>query len=247
MDKISLYLFLASGKPDRSLLFDTAIAEQQIWRKGHKPKRSLCCLQKLVKHYILRLVINGTRKMYGLETRTILGGIYEESWIFGVLYFAGCIAFKCFFIGCEKADDPLNPDDRTPTPGNTPTPFQSPTRNRPGSSMWGYINGSALVEVSGLEYNPYNEKESIFHLYHPTTQAWLNVRHRSGGKFQIKGALDSWYGCSDDVHYEYIQPGGNGVWRIEWEQHGDTTQVVVTSTARRFRNSAFKRRRRSMA
>ncbi|MGB3975617.1 MAG: hypothetical protein WBM02_05340 [bacterium] len=135
-----------------------------------------------------------------------------------------------FFIGCEKADDPLNPDDRTPTPGNTPTPFQSPTPEpTPGSSMWGYINGSALVEVSGLEYNPYNEKESIFHLYHPTTQAWLNVRHRSGGKFQIKGALDSWYGCSDDVHYEYIQPGGNGVWRIEWEQHGDTTQVVVTS------------------
>ena len=135
-----------------------------------------------------------------------------------------------FFMGCEKTDDPLSPDDRTPTPGNTPTPYQSPTPEpTPESSMWGYISGSALVEVSGLEHDPYNEKESIFHLYHPTTQALLNVRHRSGGKYQLKGALDSWYGCADDVHYEFIQPGGNGIWRLDWEQVGNMTRVVVVS------------------
>jgi hypothetical protein len=135
-----------------------------------------------------------------------------------------------FLIGCEESDDPVSPDDQTPTPGDTPTPFLTPTpAPTPDNVMWGYVNGTALVEVSGLGQNPVNDKESIFHLYHPTTRAWMNVRHREGDRFQVKGALDGDYGCHDEVHYNDIQPAGNGIWELQWEQLGNTTRVVVRS------------------
>lgn len=135
-----------------------------------------------------------------------------------------------FFIGCEESDDPISPDERTPTPGDTPTPYLTPTPvPTPDNVMWGYINGTAQVEVSGLGQDPINDKESIFHLYHPTTQAWLNVRHREDDKFQLKGALDGDYGCHDEIHVNNIQPAGDGIWLVQWEQLGNTTRVVIRS------------------
>lgn len=97
------------------------------------------------------------------------------------------------------------------------------------TEMWGYVNGRARVEVSGLGYDPDHEKESIFHLHHPVTGAWLNIRHRSDNKYQPKGALDWEYGCHDEVNYRDIQSAGNGVWVLDWKQIGNTTEVKITS------------------
>ncbi len=97
------------------------------------------------------------------------------------------------------------------------------------TEMWGYVNGRARVEVSGLSYDPDEEKESIFHLHHPMTGAWLNIRHRSGNKFQAKGALNWDYGCHDEVNYWDMQSAGNGVWVLDWNQQGNTTEVKITS------------------
>jgi len=152
----------------------------------------------------------------------------------GYLFFVFAVFLLVIFIftGCNGTDDPVSPDDMTPTPGDTPTPIPTPTPEpTPDSAMWGYINGSATVHVSGLPMITQDEdiKASIFHLYHPTTRAWLNIRHRAYNKYQPKGALDSQYCGVDEINWHYMKEGGNGIWNIEWEQRGDTTWVRFTS------------------
>jgi hypothetical protein len=144
-----------------------------------------------------------------------------------------CLLIVFMIAGCE---DPLDivepPDDLNPTPEGTPTPTPTPTpAPTPDNAMWGYVNGSAIVEVEGLPYLEFGEctKASIFHLHHPTTGAWLNVRHRALNKFQPKGALDWEYACHDEINWHYMKEGGNGIWHIEWEQRGNTTWVRFTS------------------
>jgi hypothetical protein len=102
-----------------------------------------------------------------------------------------------------------------------------PTTNE----MWGYINGYAKVQVEGLTNltQEQDRKGSIFHLYHPTTEAWLNVRWRANNKYHPKGALDWEYACHDEINWHQMKEGGNGIWHIEWEQRGDTTWVRFTS------------------
>jgi hypothetical protein len=145
---------------------------------------------------------------------------------------AVCFAVFIMLVGCDGTSDPVSPDDMTPTPGASPTPFATPTpAPTPDSDMWGYINGSARVRVEGLPYiYPEDDiKATIFHLYHPTTRAWLNIRHRAYNKFQPKGSLDYGYGCHDEINWHYMKEGGNGVWNIVWEQRENTTWVRVTS------------------
>ncbi|MBN1879205.1 hypothetical protein JW823_03765 [bacterium] len=133
-----------------------------------------------------------------------------------------CFAALLFLIGCDD-DDPVGPE-------NTPTPTQTPTVTpTPQSSMWGFTSGRARVEVSNLTPDPIYEKESIFCLEHPTTGAWLNVRHRAGDKYQMKGALNRDYGCHGEVNYWDSQSAGNGIWLVEWEQQGLTTRTTITS------------------
>lgn len=152
----------------------------------------------------------------------------------GYLFFVFAVFLLVIFIftGCNGTDDPVSPDDMTPTPGDTPTPIPTPTPEpTPDSAMWGYINGSARVLVEGLPLLTQADdiKASIFHLYHPTTRAWLNLRHRAYNKFQPKGALNFYYGCGDEINWTLMKEGGNGIWNIEWEQRANTTWVRFTS------------------
>lgn len=133
-----------------------------------------------------------------------------------------CFAALLLIMGCDD-DDPVGPKD-TPTP--TATPTVTPT---PQSNMWGFTSGSARIEVSNLPAEPVEQKESIFCLQHPTTGAWMNVRHRDGDTYQMKGAMDDAYGCHGEVNYYDRQPAGNGIWTVNWEQTGLTTRVTIVS------------------
>ncbi len=134
-----------------------------------------------------------------------------------------CFAALLFLMGCDEDDDPVGPEN-TPTPSFTPTP--TPT---PQSNMWGFTSGRARLEISNLPAEPVEEKESIFCLEHPTTGAWLNIRHRSGDRYQMKGAMTQEYGCHGEINVNYAEPAGNGIWTIEWEQTGLTTRTTITS------------------
>ena len=132
-----------------------------------------------------------------------------------ILFILLIIFYSCDF------DDKVKPTSE-PTPTAVPTVTPTPT------GPWGYTSGRAEVEVSNLPENPYREKEVIFCLGNPDNENWVNVRHRSGNKFQLKGGLDPESRCVDDVHYNFIQPAGNGTWIVEWDENGN---VTVTSPA----------------
>lgn len=148
--------------------------------------------------------------------------------------FIGLIIFL-LLSGCNFIYDFLKPDvqEPTPLPTNTPIiiiPLDTPTPvPTPTNDMWGYVNGCAKVLVEGLNTDPENDKESIFHLYHPTTKAWMNIRHRIGGKYQPKGALNSEYGCCDEINYFDMKNALNGEWILEWGDYesADTWTVIT--------------------
>jgi len=74
------------------------------------------------------------------------------------------------------------------------------------------------------------DKGSIFHLYHPTTGAWMNVRHRPNNQYQPKGALNQQYGCHGEVNFHNTKTAGNGIWLVEWgEYENRETWVQVTA------------------
>lgn len=130
--------------------------------------------------------------------------------------------------GCDD-DDPTSPEDKyTPTPMPSPTPIP-PTPTPNGS--WGFVGGHAKILVEGLPDNPVTEKESIFCFHQPDTGAWMNVRHRSGNKFQIKGALDDEYGCGDEWHIYSAVEAANGEWLVDWDETGRITVVSPVGTS----------------
>ena len=145
-----------------------------------------------------------------------------------LILISGC-SYVCRYYpdapGCEVPTATPTP---VPTLAPEPTPAPTPTPDNP---MWGYVNGSAKILVAGLRTLTPDEdtKAAIFHLYHPETRAWLNIRHRAYNKFQPKGALDSQYCGVDEINWHHMKEGGNGIWNIEWEQRGDTTWVRFTS------------------
>lgn len=150
--------------------------------------------------------------------------------------YKGILALIIFLVtvtGCSLIDkiideyDPTPAPTATPVPTNTPEPEPTPT---PSDPMWGYVRGQARVLVENLPYEPTMDKGSIFHLYHPTTGAWLNIRHRVGNMYQPKGALNSEYACHAEINYYDMQPAGNGIWTIEWgEYQSCETWVEITA------------------
>ena len=68
---------------------------------------------------------------------------------------------------CQQDEEPT----ATPIvifPENTPTPSPIPTFTpTPNDPMWGFANGYASVLVEGLQYEPVNDKGSIFYLPRP--------------------------------------------------------------------------------
>jgi hypothetical protein len=117
-------------------------------------------------------------------------------------------------IACSNDDDGGSGPENTPTPQPTPTITPTPT------GAWGYVSGEARVLVSNLPDNPIKEKEVIFCLGNPDNRNWVNVRHRTGNKFQLKGGIDPDTPCVGELHIFDAQPAGNGEWWIEWNEDG---------------------------
>jgi len=136
------------------------------------------------------------------------------------LFFLGlcilAVAGLALLPGCSS-DDPTAPD---PEPTATPTPAP-PTATPTGA--WGFTSGSAVVEVSGLTPDPINEKEVIFCLGNPDNENWVNVRHRGGSRFQLKGGLDPDTPCNEEVHVHDSQCADNGIWNVTWTEDGHIT------------------------
>lgn len=148
----------------------------------------------------------------------------------GFYIFVSIVIFAMFISGCSYIckyypDAPFCEIESTPTPVPTVIPTETPV-----PEMWGYVRGQARVLVENLPYEPTMDKGSIFHLYHPTTGAWLNIRHRVGNMYQPKGALNSEYACHAEINYYDMQPAGNGIWTIEWgEYQSCETWVEITA------------------
>lgn len=146
-----------------------------------------------------------------------------------VMFATGCSLIKDF-IEYEKG---LATPTPTPLPTNTPIvilPFDTPTPTTfptPDIPSWGFESGMARVLVEGLGTDDAHDKAGIFHLANQSTGAWLNVRYRAGGKFQPKGALNSEYGCCDEINYFDMKNASNGVWTITW---GADTEALNTWT-----------------
>jgi hypothetical protein len=118
----------------------------------------------------------------------------------------------------------------TPTPSPTPRPTTPPPTPTPiPCSHEGFVTGYAEVRVSGLPTYPREEKEVIFCLGSTVSGNWVNVRHRSraGGTYQLKGGLEPYTECGDEVNYWMTEPAANGVWRLWWD--GDSGEVRVVS------------------
>ncbi len=136
-------------------------------------------------------------------------------WIFIVVFTAFSI-----FIGCD--DDPKDMTGPAPALG-IPPHAGNPTPTPTPAGAWGYIAGHAEVKVTELNRDPDYEKEVIFCLGNPENENWVNVRHRSGGKYQIKGGLDPDTDCVDELHYSQTQCADNGIWTVDWYKDGRVT------------------------
>lgn len=119
-------------------------------------------------------------------------------------------------ISCDTEDDSITNPESESAPTQTPTAAPTPTPE----GAWGYIKGEAIIEVSGLPEEPYDDKAVIFCLGNPDNSNWMNVRHRTGNRFQMKGGLDPNSPCVDEVHIHSAPSAANGEWRISWNQNG---------------------------
>lgn len=140
-----------------------------------------------------------------------------------VLGLAGC-AFLCN-IGVESACDEVEPTNTQGPPivqPNTPTPPQATPTPPVG---WGFVAGHAEVMVSGLPDEPGQEKEVIFCLGNPDNTNWVNIRYRTGGKYQLKGGLEPDTYCGAEWIIFDAKPAGNGVWDVTWDVEGRVTVV----------------------